>query len=163
MVIKDATDPIEWPEFGATVRVTLYLDGSTLEGTAAAPHFARTGVVIATPRSGAPALIVACGPIPEGPADGDGWEITREHVKITSEGRSQWTVDPVPDGGRTLVVTAVVAPGFNDPDVLALALRQVLRSYGCDLLPHSWGPDLDEVASRLGAARERVEVLALQP
>ena len=153
----------EWPEFGDTVRVTLYLDGSTLDGTHDAPHFERTGTVVATPRSGAEALVINTGPIPGGGAADEAgrWVIGAEHVTILPQGRSQWTIEQAPGEGQALMITAFVNANYVNRDVIMSALRGTLRSLGCDLIPHMFMPDADTVADCAGYPVPDVTLLDL--
>jgi hypothetical protein len=153
----------DWPAFGDTVRVTLYLDGSTLDGTHEAPHFERTGTVIATPRSGHECLVVDTGPIPGGRVvdEGGRWVIGEGHVTIMPEGRSQWTIEQAAHAVQGLMITALVNPHHANDDVIMLALRETLLSLGCELIPHTYGPDVDTVTDCASVPVSGVKVLDL--
>ncbi|MEV0822537.1 hypothetical protein [Nonomuraea rubra] len=141
-----------WPEDGATVRLTMYMDGSTLDGTAEAPHFdVRSGTVLATPRSGAEALVVEAGPNPiNEQASWKGWAIGPDRITITPEGRHMWEITTVPAPENALLCVALVDATGVDPDLLVHALRGTLRNLGCHPIAHTFSPDPDTVADCAG-------------
>lgn len=129
--------PTDWPEFGATVRVTLYVDG-----THDTPSFAAIGAVVATPLSGHEALVIHTGPIPGGEAADEAgrWVIGAEHVTILPQGRSQWSVETALAAEQPLLLAATVNPTMIDTGKLAYALHQALKEMGLSPKVHIYSP-----------------------
>jgi hypothetical protein len=146
------TDIELWPVAGAKVRLTMYVDGSTLDGTASAPHFdCHDGTVIETPRSGAEALVIEAGPFPINEQDRwKGWTIGRDRITITPEGRHMWEITTVPAPENALLLVALVDATGVDRPLLVHALRSTLRTLGCEPIAHTYAPDPDTVADCAG-------------
>lgn len=145
--------PQDYPEYGDHVTLTRYTQGSAHTGDLANPDLVVTGTVVETPRSGSKYLVIMADREVSGerrfdPSDPEAWSIVGENVTLSIPALWNWSIEPAKP--EAAIITAVVDLRGVPAEQLMLTLRGTLRGLGCELLPHTFGPDVDTVADCAG-------------
>lgn len=149
----DLLKPHDFPEYGARVTLTRYRDGSARTGDLPNPDLVATGTVVETPRSGSRYLVVkterpVAHELQRQKSAPEAWSTASETISLSVEDLQAWTIEPAKP--QAAVITAVIDLRGLAPEHVALVLRGSLRQMGCELIPHTYGPDVDTVADCAG-------------